>query len=186
MTKLLDRDLSAMSRWLPVSKWSFDTIINQHEVDGMYCCKVCDGWVSRADVDKHVNTHVNQEKARAARVKEEAREEREAQKEWLRAEKESLGDIKPRTPRKETNLSDSTNSTNTQKVKADSTEVSQKVEAALSTGQLSLAQLSETTGLKVEVIRPVAKALLTAGTIKIVGKVETGKRGRPAAIYGVA
>lgn len=57
--------------WLPLDKWSVDTILNYYAVEGKQLCKICDKGVSVSDRRDHVASHV----AARKRLKEKERKE---------------------------------------------------------------------------------------------------------------
>jgi hypothetical protein len=178
----LDRNLAAFG-WLIMgtndySKWTGTNLFNDYTVNGKQMCKVCDTWLKPGETDVHSQLHVEQDRARRDRLKAEEKAAKEEYKEFVRAENEALKPIK--TDRKE-KVKKMSSTVVAAAPKADHTAA---VSALFDTGNvITVADLIAGTGLDVVKIRPVIKALTENGTIEIVGKVETGKRGRPALKY---
>lgn len=79
--------------WLPLEKWSVDTVLNYYAVEGKQICKICDKGVSVSDRRDHVKAHVAarkrlREKERAEAL-ERAREARRLKAEEKRLEREN-------------------------------------------------------------------------------------------------
>lgn len=54
--------------WLPVDKWTVDTTMTLHEIEGKKQCKLCDSWVGRKYQESHVKFHVKEKKVIMARI----------------------------------------------------------------------------------------------------------------------
>lgn len=54
--------------WLPVEKWTIDTVMNSKAIDGNRYCKICDDWVKIKECDKHIKHHVKEQQVVAARL----------------------------------------------------------------------------------------------------------------------
>jgi len=176
----LDRNLAAFD-WLILgtsdySKWDGDRLINTYKVNGKQMCKVCDAWLKPSEIDKHVKLHISQDVARREKIKAQLAAEREAQKEFVRTENEAMKPIKERKE-KVKSMSDT--------AVAVAPTVDTSAVAPLFDGGvvLTIADLESASGLDKTKLRPIVKSLLDNGTIVDVGKVETGKRGRPARKY---
>jgi hypothetical protein len=168
--------------WLPLDRWTTDTIMGEGVTDGNRYCKVCDDWIQDSEpvLEKHVKIHIQEEQKRQAKIKAEAAAERAEQKEFERQEREALKGT-PADPRA------SKAPRNTSRPRAPRQDRSGAIpllqEALTNLGEATAASLSEATGLDVGVVRSQIKKV---PGMKIVGEVKSGGRGRPALIYGSA
>jgi hypothetical protein len=160
--------------WLPLERWSVETLVTETFVNNKRYCKVCDRWLLPTMLEAHINHHIREEKARRQKIRDDAAAERERIKE---AERVISGIPAPKKKAKKTsNISNRFE-------KKDRSEVVQKLEEALkNSGEATLAQISEASGIDIQLVRQQIKKV--PGAV-IVGQVKSGQRGRPAAIYGL-
>ena len=159
--------------WLPLARWTPDNLFGPVNMTGGYC-KVCDSTVDKGDFDGHVAKHVKEEQARhereleANRIANAARREEEAREKAMLAGKE----YKPRTNNNSGNFSGKV-----------SDYVSAMEEALKASSGLTLAQLSDETGVNIGAVRNhhrKVKGITIIGTVPA-----SGGRGKPANIYGL-
>ena len=57
LSKKLEHDLDAMDFAFGAKKWSIDNVFNFYYVAEKRSCKICDAWVERDLLQKHVDLH---------------------------------------------------------------------------------------------------------------------------------
>lgn len=169
--------------WLPVDRWTVETIIGYGEVDRKRNCKVCDAWVPVSELEEHIEFHVREEKARDSKVKAEnaerariakleAAKEKKLAKENIEAvmgKPEKAAPVRIGRPRK---------------AKTPASEVDSKLREFLTnSGEATVASLVEATGIEIASVRAWIKE--TPG-VSQTGLYKSGGRGRPAPMYGLA
>ena len=166
--------------WLPVERWDADKLFNFYEVNGKYSCKICDEWCEGEKRETHIKKHVKQEKERLSRIKEENAEKRQEALAEARAERKLERETAKRENRP---VEPKANKTKKSIVRVAEYEVITALKEALNkSGQATAVQLSEATGIDLDVIRPKIKKV---PGIVVVDHVKSGGRGRPACIYGL-
>lgn len=159
--------------WLPLDRWTPANLFNMQSYNGKNYCKVCDTYISVSQHDDHVAFHVEEEKERVEKVKAAAAAAREAEKELLREENEANKPAK--TPR---NIA-----RNGGRPRVDRSGVPNTIFEALSNSSgLTLAQIADSTGVALHVVRAQIKNV--SGLVQL-GTQKSGGRGKPPIIYGV-
>ena len=160
--------------WLPLERWTPDSILCDFQVEGKRNCKVCDKWIPRSEEESHVAKHVREVKVLKKKAKDEAAKKRDAARKAAQKERSAMkgtpADPSP-APRKK----------RASKSKASVEQVSTLKAALKNSGSATVASLAETTGIDIAVVRNTIKSIDEA---VVVGHHRSGGRGRPAIIYG--
>lgn len=171
--------------WLPIERWTPETILGDYKVDGKRYCKICDEWVpnNEREVNSHIRRHIREENARAAKVKAENAERARIAKEEAAREKRLVKENIAAVEGKPQKAAPARIGRPRKSKTPDSVVDSKLREFLTKSGEATVASLVEATGIEIASVRAWIKD--TPG-VSQTGFFKSGGRGRPAPMYGLA